>query len=93
MLSGSRWRAAILVLPILLAAPGLAGDRLRSGAVAEAATLSLPIESSEDPAGGCDSESQQVHDGPRRQRHQPRRSHRETRRSGAPELVRPRGHR
>jgi hypothetical protein len=47
MLSGRRWRAAILVLTILLAAPGFARDRLRSGAVAEAAALSLPLQSSQ----------------------------------------------
>jgi hypothetical protein len=46
MHSGRRWRAAILVLAILLAAPGFARDRLRSAAVAEAASLSLPLQSS-----------------------------------------------
>jgi uncharacterized membrane protein YjgN (DUF898 family) len=46
MHSGRRWRA-ILVLAILLAAPGFALDLLRSAAVAEAANLSLPLQSSQ----------------------------------------------
>jgi hypothetical protein len=47
MLSSRRLHAAILVLAFLLAAPGFAHDRLRSAAVAEAASLSLPIQSSQ----------------------------------------------
>jgi hypothetical protein len=47
MRSGRRWRASIFVLAILLAAPGFARDRLRSAAVAEATSLSLPLQSSQ----------------------------------------------
>ena len=47
MHNGRPWRAAILVLAILLAAPGYVRDRLRSAAVAEAANLSLPLQSSQ----------------------------------------------
>lgn len=47
MHSGSRRPAAMLVLAILLATPGFARDRLRSAAIAEAANLSLALQSSQ----------------------------------------------
>jgi ribulose kinase len=47
MRSCGRWRVAILVVAILLAAPGLARDRLRYAAVADAASLPLLLQSSQ----------------------------------------------
>jgi uncharacterized protein DUF5666 len=46
MLGGKRWRAAILTMTIVLTLPGFA-HYLRPAVVAEAANLSLPLQSSE----------------------------------------------